>query len=190
MRDALPHPTAPNLLVRRDATLAFDPALHLALDLDRFEAAATQGLHGSDLATLQRALALYTGPLLPSQPYEDWALKRRAALARLHREVALALAARGEAAAEEPLRAILGEDPADEGAGRALMRLLGAGASERRRCVSTTRSCVPCARNWAWIPAPRRQQCTPPCWSRPPHRAPMMPRAPPLTCRPGPTAVT
>jgi len=68
---------------------------------------------------LLRALALYTGPLLPSLPYEEWARDRAAALARLHRQVLLALAAEGETAPKNGLHALLAEDPADEPVGQA-----------------------------------------------------------------------
>src|SRR5690348_16110129 len=97
LRAALPGPASPNPVARLDATLALDPALDLSTDVEQFEAAATAGLAAGDPATQRRALALYTGPLLPSLPYEEWALERRAALLRLHRQVALALASAGDA---------------------------------------------------------------------------------------------
>ncbi len=126
IRLALSDRAAPNPVVRLDAGLALDPCLDLVLDVDQFEAEAEAGLVGNDPASLQRALALYAGPLLPNLPYEEWAVVRRSSLARLHRQVLLALTAQGETSTEERLRAVLAEDPIDEEVGRALMRLLGA----------------------------------------------------------------
>ncbi|MGH2347813.1 MAG: ATP-binding protein, partial [Chloroflexota bacterium] len=126
IRLALPDRAAPNPVVRLDASLTFDPLLDLMLDVDQFAAAAEAGLSDGNPAALRRALALYAGPLLPSLPYEEWASARRATLARLHRQVLLALTAQGERGTEEQLRAFLVEDPTDEEVGRALMRLLGA----------------------------------------------------------------
>jgi predicted ATPase/DNA-binding SARP family transcriptional activator/Tfp pilus assembly protein PilF len=125
IRAALPDRAAQNPVVRLDASLAFDPLLDLVLDVDRFEAAATAGLADGDSASLRRALALYAGPLLPGLPYEEWVSVRRETLARLHRQILLALTAQGGTDTEEPLRALLAEDPTDEEVGRALMRLLG-----------------------------------------------------------------
>ncbi len=112
--------------LRLDATLGLDPTIDLILDVNRFEAAAEAGLAGSNPASLHQALALYVGPFLPSLPYEEWTLERRAAIARLYRQVLLALIAEGETGVEERLRMLLAEDSTDEEVGPApLMRLLG-----------------------------------------------------------------
>lgn len=59
------------------------------VDVHEFEKLATQ----TSIASLQSALDLYVGDLLPDDPYAEWTLGPRDQLRRLHRQASLALAA-------------------------------------------------------------------------------------------------
>ncbi|MGH2408809.1 MAG: AfsR/SARP family transcriptional regulator, partial [Chloroflexota bacterium] len=59
------------------------------LDAARFAAAATHALTTEHSHDCKLALALYTGPYLPDDRYEEWALPRGEELARLHVAVLL-----------------------------------------------------------------------------------------------------
>ena len=59
------------------------------LDAARFTAAATRALAAEHSHDCKLALALYTGPYLPDDRYEEWALPRGEELARLHLAVLL-----------------------------------------------------------------------------------------------------
>ena len=85
-------------VVLRGGVVELAPAAGVTTDVERFEA-------GDDSA--------YGGELLPDEPYEEWLLAPRARL----RERRLAVM-RSEGRWDD----VLGEDPADEGAHRALMR--------------------------------------------------------------------
>ena len=49
------------------------PAGGLTVDVDVFERAAAAARSSGDITTLQLALQLWTGPLLPEDQYADWA---------------------------------------------------------------------------------------------------------------------
>jgi DNA-binding SARP family transcriptional activator len=94
-------------------------------DVERFEAAAQRGLDAGDAAVCRAAAELYRGELLPDDPYESWSLEPRARLRRRYLD-ALRAGALWDRLAEE--------DPTDERAARALMRVhLDAG--ERREAI-------------------------------------------------------
>jgi DNA-binding SARP family transcriptional activator len=110
------------------------PSLHtLCLDLEgaevdvlRFDGAIAAG----DSVSLERAVALYRGPLLEGC-VEEWVPQERetraqACLAALERLAAEAEARSDPMAAERCLRRAVAMDPTRETAGRALMRLLAA----------------------------------------------------------------
>ena len=93
-----------------------------------------------------QALKLYQGDLLPEERYEQWADLPRSALARLQREVSLALADRrleqGDySAVSFLLSPLLAKDPADERAHRALMRLYAL-AGRRHEALRQYQVCV------------------------------------------------
>jgi DNA-binding SARP family transcriptional activator len=92
------------------------------------------------LAALVAAASLYTGDLLPEDPYEEWAASPRVAL----RASFLALLARAareheqaddHAAAIATWRRLLTEEPLDEPAHAALIRLL-AQTGRRRQALA------------------------------------------------------
>jgi predicted ATPase/DNA-binding SARP family transcriptional activator len=115
-------------LVRDGDRLVLGPREQIVVDVDSFTDETRRAWQSEDPAVAGRAVALYTGDLLPEDPYEDWAAARREGLrasyltlltrfSELHEargELALALAVR-----EKLLRA----DPLDEAAHVGLMRL-------------------------------------------------------------------
>jgi DNA-binding SARP family transcriptional activator len=119
-----------------DAMLTFaDGVLSLAeavwVDAREFEqlcvaALATPGVQ--QRASLEQALALYVGDLLPDERYAEWTLAPREALRGRRREASLALAAyrrdiREYTLAIDLLTPLLAHDAADEPIHRELMRL-------------------------------------------------------------------
>ena len=72
-----------------DAIQAQDGLLLLAADVDvpRFEAAAVAARRAGTVAAYRAALACYGGELLPENRYDDFAERRRDALAELHGEL-------------------------------------------------------------------------------------------------------
>src|SRR5207244_1234496 len=93
--------------------LALCPQSALWIDAQAFEAALADARRTRDPAEYERAVALYTGDLLPEALYDDDAVAdRRTALRREHMaalfELAQLAAQRGEpAAAIAPLRRLL-----------------------------------------------------------------------------------
>ncbi|MGA9161095.1 MAG: BTAD domain-containing putative transcriptional regulator [Actinomycetota bacterium] len=83
-------------------------------DVERFETAAQLGLDASDETGCRAAADLYRGDLLPDDLYESWAIEPRARLRRRYIDV-LHAATLWDRLAEE--------DPTDEQAARALMRI-------------------------------------------------------------------
>ncbi|HEX8918729.1 MAG TPA: BTAD domain-containing putative transcriptional regulator, partial [Chloroflexota bacterium] len=98
------------------------------IDTDHFRSAADEALRHGDVVSLESALALYTGELLPEDTYESWAIARRDELAELHLRLlfglACALEQRGDRdEAIERHNNVLQIDPAREDVHRHLMRL-------------------------------------------------------------------
>ena len=94
-------------------------------DVERFEAAAQRGLGCVRRGGCRAAADLYRGDLLPDDLYESWAVEPRTRLRRRYLDV-LRAGALWDRLAEE--------DPTDEQAARALMRIhLDAG--ERREAI-------------------------------------------------------
>jgi class 3 adenylate cyclase/tetratricopeptide (TPR) repeat protein len=99
------------------------------IDVVAFDTAVGQG----DLASLERAVGLYRGPLLEGCT-EEWVLQERQAreqayLGALERLAAEALAGGDPATAERHLRLAVAVDPLRESAQRALMQTLAAGGN-------------------------------------------------------------
>lgn len=116
-----------------DAVLALD-SRDLWIDADAFEGSMERALVGSEASEVEAALALYLGPLLPEDIYEDWTAPRRQDLAVLFRRGLLHLATLREheedsRAAIELLQRVVREDPTDEEAYGRLMRLYAANGS-------------------------------------------------------------
>lgn len=98
------------------------------VDVDAFEASASEARRTGDAAAYERAVELYAGELLPEDRYEDWAIPRREELradflALLVEQAALLEARAGLDAAAAALRRAVEIDPINEDAHVGLMRL-------------------------------------------------------------------
>jgi DNA-binding SARP family transcriptional activator len=116
------------LLSMVDGTVALSPDAWI--DIDAFRDAARTAFRSGSLGDYEEALGLYTGTLLPDDPYVDWADRSRDEMLALRQRLLLEAgelhAAAGDAAAAEArLREALAADAADEAAHRALMRVFG-----------------------------------------------------------------
>ncbi len=137
-----------------DATFAFeDGTLNLGgstwVDVHEFERlAAPSPADPSEqrLASLEQALALYQGDLLPDDLYAEWTQTPRDALRRLYREASLALvthhrAQRDYVHAIARLTRLVTHDPADETAHRELMRVYAL-AGRRHEALRQYQTCL------------------------------------------------
>ena len=100
----------------------------LSVDVDQFEAAAAHAEGLQDPQAYQDALDLYSGDLLPDDPYEEWALPRREALRQVYLNLLVDLSRLCENRQEYPqgiaaLQQVLSVDKAREEAHVGLMRL-------------------------------------------------------------------
>jgi predicted ATPase/DNA-binding SARP family transcriptional activator len=121
-------PAAAGLRSPAPRTLSLD-LTHVAADIVAFDAAIAAG----DDASLQRAVALYRGPLLDGCT-EEWAFQERQARERAYLKAletlaASALAGGDPVSAERYLRQAVAVDPLRESAQRELMQALAAGGS-------------------------------------------------------------
>jgi DNA-binding SARP family transcriptional activator len=104
----------------------------LYVDAATFAATARAALSTRLPGQLEEAWHLYTGDLLPDDPYEDWTVMPRERLQALWARVGYALALMREAegavaAATALVRQLVANDPLDEQAQACLMRLLARG---------------------------------------------------------------
>jgi len=104
---------AHDLIEQTADVIALAPAADLKIDVDAFEAAAKLALRGSDPAACEAAADLYTGDLLPDDPYVDWFETPRQALRQRYAEVLRA---------GKLWQRLIALDPADEQAQCALMQ--------------------------------------------------------------------
>ncbi|PYE55023.1 ATP-binding protein [Deinococcus yavapaiensis] len=95
----------------------------LSVDAVHFRAAAEEALASREAPRLAAAAALFTGPLLPEDLYEDWSAEHRAALNDLYLRVLEVLVQAQPETAEATLQRMLALDPAHEEAHLALLRL-------------------------------------------------------------------
>lgn len=111
--------------------LALYPAELVVTDVAAFETAAARARRSDQPDAYWRAIALYTGRLLPAVLYEDWVESRREALASLYLalldDVAQLHQVRGEySRALDALQRMIAAEPSDERAVAQLMRLAAA----------------------------------------------------------------
>lgn len=125
-------------LATQEQQLVLRAAGGLWIDVVAFEQQAHVALQGSDLSACEAALALYNGPLLEEDRYEDWAVTRREQLQRLQQRLLTHAAQLYEAATDDlkaPAKAIetwqqlLSFNATNEEAQRALMRLYASNGS-------------------------------------------------------------
>jgi len=126
-------------LCLQDEQLHLCPDNPLVVDVEAFERQAALARGGRDPAAYQAALDLYTGDLLPEDPYEEWALLRRAALREEYLKLLFDLAGLyAESSRYEPAIAVLNKitaiDPIHEDAHVLLLRLF-ARTGQRREAI-------------------------------------------------------
>jgi DNA-binding SARP family transcriptional activator len=119
--------------------LALAPGGSIFVDIEAFQAAARTALQSKDPRAFDLALDLYTGELLPDDPYADWATCPRERLRDLHLQLLSGLAhlhhERGDfQQAIDTLRRLVLEEPADEDSRTHLMRLY-ASLGQRRQAA-------------------------------------------------------
>jgi predicted ATPase/DNA-binding SARP family transcriptional activator/DNA-binding CsgD family transcriptional regulator len=115
-------------LASRDESLVLCPESSLWVDVDAFEEAARTARRSHEPALYRAALDLYTGELLPTDRYEEWAEEPRRRLQETHLSLLLGLAHLHEELADydsaiEALRRAVSEEPTREEAYARLMRL-------------------------------------------------------------------
>jgi DNA-binding SARP family transcriptional activator len=115
-------------LASRDESLVLCRESSLWVDVDAFEAAARSARCSRDLGVYRAALDLYTGKLLPTDRYEEWAEEPRRRLQETYLSLLLGLAHLHEELADydsaiEALRSVVSEEPTREEAYAGLMRL-------------------------------------------------------------------
>jgi DNA-binding SARP family transcriptional activator len=98
------------------------------VDAEAFETAAAECRQLKDATTCQTALSIYTGELLPEDPYEDWVATRRESLRDLYLSLLSELGKMFEAVGDieqaiDIYQQLVAVDPTAEHAHRALMRL-------------------------------------------------------------------
>jgi DNA-binding SARP family transcriptional activator len=101
----------------------------LWIDVEAFQAAATEAHEGRTPQAYREALRLYTGDLVPEDRYEDWAIAYREWLSGLRVTLLVELAGVQEqtgafSAAIDTLQQAVASDPVHEEAQGLLMRLL------------------------------------------------------------------
>ena len=110
-----------------DGILSLDESVWVdALEFERLCSALSKN-QSERIASLEEAIALYQGDLLPDDLYAEWTLTPRESLRRQYREASLALAALYRDARQYDhifplLRPLLAQDLADEPVHRELMR--------------------------------------------------------------------
>ncbi len=104
--------SADAIVIGGDAVTLF-PGGEVTTDVEEFEALAREALRDDSEALAADAVALYSGELLPLDPYEEWATAPRQRLALLHRELLRMLGRFDE---------LVALDPTDEGAHVAIMQ--------------------------------------------------------------------
>src|SRR5262245_16986844 len=67
-------------LVREGDLVVLGPREQIVVDVETFSEEARRAWQSDDPAIAERAAELYTGDLLPEDPYEDWAASRREGL--------------------------------------------------------------------------------------------------------------
>ena len=142
-RSALDPKAGSRYVVSEEEQLILCPGGPLWVDVEAFEAAATTARREREPAAYRAALDLYSGELLPTDRYEEWAEERRRELRRLNLDLLAELASiyeeRGEhGPAIEALTRLTTEEPAREEAHTGLMRLYA---------LSGRRSTPPAARS-------------------------------------------
>jgi DNA-binding SARP family transcriptional activator len=101
---------------------------HVTVDADEFELLAHRALEQGAVSAFERALAAYTGALLPEDRYADWSEDRRGSLHELHLRLLVAFAdvleqSGADSRAADSLRSALRNDATREDVHRRLMHI-------------------------------------------------------------------
>ena len=112
----------------RDERIALCPEGPLWVDVEAFEGAVATAHHAREPAAYRAAIDMYSGELLPEDPYELWVEERRAELGGVYLSLLVELAGVYEERKEfelaiEALGRVVAEEPTHEGAHIGLMRL-------------------------------------------------------------------
>lgn len=118
----------------------------LSVDLTEFEALADEALRTGTCESIQAALALYEGDLLPEDIYEDWSTVRRERLRSrkehlLFAQVNACEAAGDTAGAADACRQLIEMNPCNEAAHRGLMKIYAA-EGKRHLAAEQFRACA------------------------------------------------
>ena len=144
----------PLYLASQDESLVLCQGGQLWVDAGAFAEYAVSARRSRDPAAYRAAIELYAGELLPDDRYEEWAESRRGQLRRLYFELLVELAGlykdRGEyRQATETLQRALSEEPTNEEAHAALMRLYAlSGRGMERRSSNSSSSGRPSRAAW------------------------------------------
>jgi len=135
-----------SLLPLRDEVVSLAAPGGVHTDIDTFERLAREARRPWNVGMLQRAIASYSGDLLPADLYEDWTEQSREALRQLHMELLLELGEahlgfRQLAEAADAFRQALARDQATEAAHRGLMRVYAA-QGNRSRALRQFKRCT------------------------------------------------
>jgi predicted ATPase/DNA-binding SARP family transcriptional activator/DNA-binding CsgD family transcriptional regulator len=135
---------ASRYLTLRGDLLELCPGGPIRVDVEAFEGAAATARRGREPTAYRAAIGLYTGELLPEDPYEEWAEEKREELRRLHLALLSELAGLHEERAEywpaiEALRRAAAEEPTNEEAHVGLMRLHALGGRRREALLQYER---------------------------------------------------
>src|ERR671910_1241313 len=119
---------ASHYLASKEERVALCPEVDLWVDVDAFEEAARSARRSREPALYRAALDLYSGELLPTDRYEEWAEEPRRRLLETYLSLVLRLAYLHEELADydsaiEALRRVVSEEPPREEAYAGLMRL-------------------------------------------------------------------
>ena len=127
-------------LASRDESLVLCPESSLWVDVDAFEEAARSARRTREPAVYRAALDLYTGELLPTDRYEEWAEEPRRRLQERYLSLLQGLAHLHEELADydfaiEALRRVVSEEPTREEACRIDATLRPGGERRRSACA-------------------------------------------------------
>jgi DNA-binding SARP family transcriptional activator len=117
-----------SFLTREGDMVALALADAVWVDVDAFEYAVTRAWRSDDLSLYYRAVDLYTGDLLPEDPFDEWLDGSRLRLRNSYQALLARLAQLEEVQGERDacmltLQRLIGIDPTHEEAHAALMRL-------------------------------------------------------------------
>ena len=113
-------------IVLHEGRVELWPSASIEVDAVRFEKEAEKALSAGDAAACNRAVTLYGGELLPDDRYREWTIATRDRLRDLYLQTLRAASL---------WERVVAEDPTDEEAHRALMRM-HAGAGNRSAALT------------------------------------------------------